>query len=234
MKLSVLTKWSASSSRLEHAGQFHHMPVGLQAGGQHHHVEHLEVDLALLVHIADFQVALVIRRNNGVHPGPVKAHPLLPGPVVVIFKTLAVGAHVHVEDGGLKSGVGMFHTDHRLLQGEHAAYRGAVGIAGPVDVPGAHALQPGDFLRFLAVGGPFQVAHAGAGRAEQPLELHGGDHVGQPAVTGEVKRGRVETGKTGGQHHGADLQDMFLLPVVKTDGPGRAYPWRRCRSGPVC
>ncbi len=55
---------------------------------------------------------------------------------------------------------------------------GAVAVVAVVQVPGAHALEPGDLLGLLVVAGPDQVAGKGPGGGENPLELQAGDHVG--------------------------------------------------------
>jgi hypothetical protein len=51
-------------------------------------------------------------------------------------------------------------------------------VVAVVDVPGAHALEPGDLLGLHPVAGPLQMALIGARGGEHPLELHGGEHVG--------------------------------------------------------
>jgi hypothetical protein len=71
------------------------------------------------------------------------------GIVVIDFKVFSMGPHVHEEDGAIQIGTRMFLGDHRFLDGVHAAYGGTVGMVAAINIPGAHALDPGDFFGFL-------------------------------------------------------------------------------------
>ena len=90
------------------------------------------------------------------------------------------------------------------------------------NIPGAHALEPGDLLGLLVVRGPDQVAAERSGSGENPLELQGGDHIGQGVVMVGPALDGIKGLKPRGQDHGPDL-DLFgfgLHGVV--DGPGLA------------
>ena len=75
--------------------------MGRQAHGQDHHIELFHLDLAVFVHVSEFQVmGAGIFRHPGDH-GADEAHPVfVPGPLVVAVKTLALGPEVDEEDGG--------------------------------------------------------------------------------------------------------------------------------------
>jgi hypothetical protein len=91
--------------------------------------------------------------------------------------------------------------DDGLLDGVHAAHRRAVFILAAVLVAGPDTLEPGDFLGILVIRGSGDVSFGGAGGTQQPLELHGGDHVGILAVAVKIQfPGRIVGGKTGGQN----------------------------------
>jgi hypothetical protein len=136
--------------------------VGAEPHGEHHHIEGFRLDAALFVHKGKLQVAgLRVFRHPGDH-GADEAHAVIdPGPLVVAVKALALGPKVDEENGGLHPGV-MLLGDDGLLGCIHAAYVRAVF---PADgsVPGAHALDPGDFLGFFIIRGPLDVPGMGAG-----------------------------------------------------------------------
>ena len=153
---------------------------GFQPHRQDHHVEDFRLQLALLREVADGHVIGARHRIDGVDPGAQEADAVFVfGPPVVLLEVLAVGAHVHEENGGVQRIVfAMLLGDDRLLDGVHAADRGAVAVVAVVQVPGAHALEPGDLQGLLVVRGPDQVAGKGPGGAQDALELQAGHHVG--------------------------------------------------------
>ena len=76
-----------------------------------------------------------------------KLDALVEGALVEGVEALALGAHVHEEDGGLAVGL-VVDGEHRLLVGEHAADAGAVLV---LLVARADALDEGDLLGVRAV-----------------------------------------------------------------------------------
>jgi hypothetical protein len=60
---------------------------------------------------------------------------LLLGAVVEAFEILAVRAYVHEEDGAVQVLAGVLLGDDGLLDGVHAAHRGAVRVVALVHVP---------------------------------------------------------------------------------------------------
>ena len=170
--------------------------------------------------VADFQVVAAADRVDRVHPAADEAHAvLLFGAVVEAFEILAVGAHVHEEDGAVQILVsGVLLGDDRLLDGVHAADRGAVSVVALVHVPRADALEPGDFLRFLVVGQAHQVAARGAGGRQHALELHGGDHVRELGVVVSVELGGVKRAEAREPEQWSRLElGGLLLLVIEID-----------------
>ena len=84
--------------------------VGGKADGQHHHVKYF------LCQVSGF---------SGIHQ---------PVPVTWFRKLLAMGTHVHIEDGAVQVIICMLLGNHRLFGGIHAAHPGTVGIIPFVDV----------------------------------------------------------------------------------------------------
>ena len=129
--------------------------------------------------VADGHVIGARHRIDAVDPGAQEADAVFFfGPPVILLEVFAVGAHVHEEDGGVQGFLAVFLGDDRLLDGVHAADRGAVAVVAVVQVPGAHALEPGDLLGLLVVRRPDQMAGEGTGGAQDALKLQAGDHVG--------------------------------------------------------
>ena len=196
--------------------------AGLQAHRQDHHVEQLFLGLAILGDVLDAQ-AVVVGRVHRVDPGAHETHPLLIlGPVVVLLKVLAVGAHVHEEDGGVQFLGGVLLGDHRLLYGVHATHRRTIAVVAVVDVPAAHALEPSDLLGLGPVAGALEVALVGARSAEHPLKLHGRKHVGMLGVGVGVEDGRVKGLEARSQDHAAHVEGEFLWRLVMGRGVGLA------------
>ncbi len=131
-------------------------------------------------------------------------------PLVVALKVLAVGADIVMEDGALCVRVVVFRQDDLLL-GIGAADGRTVAVAAFDDLPGADALDPGDLMGMLLVGGTQDLAPVGAGGAQEPLVVHTGDHVlrtlrsGIPSCTFGIKG--LEAG---GEDDGAHV-DLLLL-----------------------
>ena len=168
-------------------------------------VFHLQ--LALFREVADGQVAGARDLVDGVHPGAQEADAVfLFGPPVIFFEVLAVGAHVHEEDGGIQGFVAVLLGDDRLLDGVHAADRGTVAVVAVVQIPGAHALEPGDLLGLGVVRGPDQVAGKRAGGAQDAFELYAGDDVGIIGIViGAVLRG-IKGFESRRQDQGPDVE----------------------------
>ena len=133
-----------------------------------------------------------------------------------------MGAHVHVEDGALEVVSAVLFGDDRLLDGVHAADRGAIGIVAAVHVPGTHALKPGDFFGFLVVGQAYQVPFRGSGGRQDALHFNGGDNVGQAGVAVVVELRWIKGLESGGEDDGADVQGFGLFLLVKIHRVGRA------------
>ena len=116
----------------------------LHAHGQHDQVKGLGLLDAAFIRKPDLQIA-VRQGIDAVDAGPDEPHPVFVfGAVIVEFEVFAEGPHVHEEDGGIQRIRRVLLGDHRLLDGVHAADRGAVGVV--FHIPGAHALEPGDLL----------------------------------------------------------------------------------------
>jgi hypothetical protein len=60
---------------------------------------------------------------------------LFAGIVIVSFKILAMGPHIHKKDGAIQIGSSVLFCCHGLFDGVHAAYRGTVAVVAPVFVP---------------------------------------------------------------------------------------------------
>ena len=86
-----------------------------------------------------------------------------------------------MEDGALRIGVMVLREDDLLL-GVGAADGRAVAVAALDDLAGADALDPGDLVGMLLVGGAQDLTGVGAGGAEEPLVVHAGDDVRELAV----------------------------------------------------
>ena len=167
--------------------------------------------------IADGHVIGARHRINGVDPGAQEADAVFVlGPPVILLEVLAVGPHVHEENGGVQRIVfAMLLGDDRLLDGIHAADRGTEAVVAVIQVPGTDALEPGDLQGLLVVRGPHQVAGKGSGGGENPLKLHAGHHVGEMGVMiGPVLLG-IEGRKARRQDDRAHLQlQLFRSQLV--------------------
>jgi len=98
---------------------------GFHAHGQDHHVKDFGDILSVFAHIGGDELMVLIL-GNGMDPGSDKPHPLILGPFIVFFKVLAVGSHVHEENGGFKLAGNMILGHHGFFYGIHAADRRAV------------------------------------------------------------------------------------------------------------
>ena len=159
-------------------------------------------------------------------PGAQKTHPeLILRPPVVSFKLFAVGAHIHKEDSGVQGLFAMLLGDHRLLDGVHAAHRGTVTVVAVVQVPGAHALEPGNLLGLFLVRRPDHVALEGPGRGQDPLKLHAGDDVGEGAVMVGLVAGGVKGLEAHRQNDGpyGDILVQVLLGEIHRPGGAKFF-----------
>ena len=135
------------------------------------------------------------------HLGAQEADALGFGSLVVAFEVLSVSAHIHEKYRAIQLIAGMLLGDDGLLDGVHAANRRAVFVVAAVLVAGTDTLKPGNFLWVLVVRGAGHVSFGGSGSAQQPFELHGGDHVGILAVAVKIQPGGIVGGKAGGQNN---------------------------------
>ena len=198
------------------------MGGGLQGHGEHDHVELLAHGLAFLGHVFHQRAVAVRAGAQGVGTGAQGADALGLGLGVILLEVLVVRPHVHEEDRLVMVAMGVVRGDQGLLEGVHAAHVGAVGVVALVDGARAHALDPGDAPGRRLVRGAHHMALAGAGRGQEPFELHAGDHVGQAGVgVGVVGRG-VEKGQPRCQDDRADLDRAFVALVFEIDGVRRA------------
>ena len=201
-------------------GQLTRSRGGPQAHREDHHMKHLVLQRPVLIHVGDHQVlALRVLRYPGDHGADVPDPMLLAGPLVVGIKPLAEGPDVYVEDGGLDDRDMLFGNDG-LFGGIHTADRRTVVV---LMVPGSHALDEGDFLRYVAVRGTHHRAVKGAGGAQHPLELDARHHIGIPAVAVFPPLARIILVESRGENHRAylELHDRILLGVV--DGLGLTH-----------
>ena len=158
-------------------------------------------------------VGVRILFDRGEHVPDISDAVLLLRPLYVLVEVLAVGPHIHVEDGRLDLGHVLLGDD-RLLGGVHAANRGAVPP--PTGrIPRAHALDEGDAGGDVAIRGALHLPLEGTRGREESLEFDAGHHVGVAPVAElrpHVARHRLQPER---QHHRPHLQfDDFFLHVV--------------------
>ena len=184
--------------------------MGDQTHGEDHQIEFFGLDAVGFVHIGDFQVfGAGVLGHPGDHGPDVADAVNLPGPLVIAVKTLALGPQVQEKDGGFHPGV-VFPGDHGLLGGLHAADRGAVFPA-DAGIPGADALNPGDFLGFGVIAGAFDLTAAGPGGGQEALEFQGIEDIGIPLITVFRLLQGVEGPEPRGQNDGPHLHFPILV-----------------------
>ena len=115
----------------------------------------------------------------------------------------------------------MLLGEDRLFGGGHAADRGAVVVAAR-GIAGADALDEGQPLGRLAVGGAHDMPARGARGGKDSLELHVGQHVRSEAEAELAAAGGIEGVEAGREHHGSDVEFEGLLLLVVFDGTGLA------------
>jgi len=191
-------------------GQFRQGGRRVEAHGENHHVEVFPLPPAGLVNEIQGHVAVELG-GQGVDPAADEIDPGFLGPVVILLEILAVGADIHVEDGGVQVAAGVLLGDDRFLDGVHAADGRTVAVVATVQIARTDALEPGDAGRILVVAGPDHVALEGAGGREDALELHGGHDIGPLAVAVGLAVGRVEGVEPGGHNHAADVKFDYLV-----------------------
>ena len=136
-------------------GHFYKFRGCLHAHGKNRQVEDFLFYVTKFIHVGEYKVVCVGFRINGVDTGAKEPHAMdLPGAVIVPLEILAESAHIHVENSGLQPIFGMLFGDDGLLYCIHAADRGAVAMVAVIDIPGAHALEPGDLLGLLLIRRP--------------------------------------------------------------------------------
>ncbi len=131
-----------------------------------------------------------------------------------------MGAHIHIEHGTIQIVAGVLFGDHRLLDGVHTANRGAVGIVTTVQIPGAHALKPGNFLGFLVIGWADEMPAVRTRGGQNPLHLQRGNHVGMLGVIVGVEFRWIERLESGSQHYRPhiEIDGLFLLIEIHRIG----------------
>ena len=158
--------------------------------------------------------------DQGDHVPHVADAVLLLGSLHVLVEVLAVGPHIHVEDGRLDLSY-MLPGDDRLLGGVHAADRGAVSPPTGC-IPRAHALDEGDAGGDVAIRRALHPPLEGAGSGQDALELDAGHHVGVAPVAILTLQPSIELLETRGQDDGSHAELLRLLMVVVPDGIGQA------------
>ena len=81
-----------------------------------------------------------------------------------------------MEYGALRLRVMILGQDHLLL-GIGAADGRTIAVAALDNLPGTDALNPGDLMGMLLIGGAQYLALVGPRGGEEPLIVHAGDHV---------------------------------------------------------
>ena len=104
-------------------GQFGRLRGDFQAGGEDHHVKDLFNDIALIGYIAQTQIVAVGNRGDRMNPRTDEPYPRVPGCFIVAVEILALGAHIHVENGAIQESGGVIFGHQGLFDSNHAAYR---------------------------------------------------------------------------------------------------------------
>ena len=86
-----------------------------------------------------------------------------------------------MEDDGLGIGVVILGQDHLLLD-VRTTHRRAVAVTALQNLPGADAMNPGDFVRVPIVRRAQDLALVGPGGAQQPFEVQARHHILQLPV----------------------------------------------------
>ena len=123
-----------------------------------------------------------------------------------------------MEDNRLHLRLMLLGEEH-LLDGIHAAYGGAVGIAGG-GIAGADALNPGDSTRELSVRGAYQLPLIGPGGTQNALKLQAGNYIAQPRVAVLTLRLRLKGLVAGGEDDTPHLNFPPFLLLVEVNCPG--------------
>ena len=221
LKLGGLGEAPPVQHDLHPLGLFPQRRAGLQAEGEHDHVELLFGRFHLGTCVDDPKV---LRPRHLVGPGDERsqiphAQPV-PRPIVVAVEILAEGAHVEEEHGHVQARHVLLGQD-RLLGGGHAADRGAVVVVAG-RVARTHALDERQPRGRPAVAGSKNVPPGRARGGEQPLELHVREYVGSEAEAELAPPPRVERLEAGRKNDGTDLQADGFLRLVVVDGSGLA------------
>ncbi len=115
----------------------------------------------------------------------------------------------------------MFLCNRGLFYGVHAADSGAVTVSACL-VPGAHALEKCDLLKWLLVGEADYVALCRPRCASQSFKLHACDHIEETSITVLFQNRLVYPSKPRGQDHRSDVQAQFPGFLVEIYSLGRA------------
>ena len=196
---------------------------GLEAGGEHDHVEMLFKLLAGLVGgVEDGQIGAAVGLQDGVRAAAHKTHPVLVfGPLQVQLVILAEGPHIHIEDGCFDILLESLLGDDRLLQGEHAAGMGTVSSGTLLQAPRADALEPGDLLRREPGRRTEELAAGGTGGGEDTFVFEARHHIRQFAVTEVIEMAGIKQRGPRREDDGGAADISVARHVIRVDCPGR-------------
>jgi hypothetical protein len=202
-------------------GYLHSIVRRIETNGEDHHVE-----LFLFDSVIEGRVAKGDILGNGVffddrdiaseeaHIGEVFC------PLVVALEVFAVGADIIMEDGTLRVGV-VILSENDLLLGIGTADSRAVAVApfhGRIELAGTNALDPGDLVGMLQIGGAQDLSLVGTCRGQETLVVHGGDQVLEVAVVVLCSCFGIEGVHAGGEDHGGHIDLDFFGNLSEVDG----------------
>jgi len=130
-----------------------------------------------------------------------------------------VGPHIHEKNGAIERYLAVLPFNGCLLYRVHAAYGRAIAVVAKIHVPRAHTLKPGDFPRFLFIGGPHEMSFERARRGEDSFKFQGCDHVGKRRVGVGVIATRIKGFEPRRHDQRAHIQGDFRFLFIKIDGP---------------
>ena len=195
-----------------------HLQRRSQTDRQNHHVEFFFLDPFIRRGIPDENI---LRDRVLSNDGHIAANEPDPGkglrPVDVALEILPIGTHIVMEDRALRIGVVILRQDGMLLT-VGAADHGAVAVLALGHPSGADTGKPRDFMGMLQVGGAQDLAPIGTGGAQQPLEVHAGDHVGKLPVMVFLAQPGIERLKTCRQDDGPHIDLHLLGNLTEVDG----------------
>ena len=131
-----------------------------------------------------------------------------------------MGTHIDIEDRGFDISLVLL-GNHGLLGGVHAADIRAVIVADAA-VARSHALDPGDPLRFFAVGKALNMTGKGAGGGENTFIFKAGHDIRPQTIAQFGFDAGVEGLEAGRENDRAGFDLFNLLPLVMVDRLGKA------------